>query len=113
MESRKHLVQHSIPVLTTVRSTHVDLTEQKQAEDKNWFQRQFAAPNCRCVSHRAVDFLPTPVMIDDPKSENPLETRGIIENKSGEGEIRTPGAFRHAGFQDRCNRPLCHLSEGR
>ena len=30
--------------------------------------------------------------------------------KSGEGEIRTPGGLPHAGFQDRCNRPLCHLS---
>ena len=28
----------------------------------------------------------------------------------GERGIRTPGASRHAGFQDRCNRPLYHLS---
>jgi hypothetical protein len=32
---------------------------------------------------------------------------------SGEGEIRTPGTLRYAGFQDQCIRPLCHLSEGR
>lgn len=32
------------------------------------------------------------------------------KKKSGEGEIRTPGPLRDAGFQDRCNRPLCHLS---
>ena len=31
--------------------------------------------------------------------------------KSGEGEIRTLGPLQDAGFQDRCNRPLCHLSE--
>lgn len=30
---------------------------------------------------------------------------------SGEGGIRTPGTLRYDGFQDRCNRPLCHLSE--
>ena len=30
---------------------------------------------------------------------------------SGEGGIRTPGTLRHAGFQDRCIRPLCHLSK--
>ena len=30
--------------------------------------------------------------------------------KSGEGEIRTPGTLRYAGFQDQCIRPLCHLS---
>ncbi len=28
----------------------------------------------------------------------------------GEGGIRTHGALRHSGFQDRRNRPLCHLS---
>ena len=30
----------------------------------------------------------------------------------GEGGIRTPGTSQYAGFQDRCNRPLCHLSKG-
>lgn len=28
----------------------------------------------------------------------------------GERGIRTPGALQHAGFQDRCIRPLYHLS---
>ena len=28
----------------------------------------------------------------------------------GQGGIRTPGASQHGGFQDRCNRPLYHLS---
>ena len=28
----------------------------------------------------------------------------------GERGIRTPGTFRYGGFQDRCNRPLYHLS---
>ena len=30
---------------------------------------------------------------------------------SGERGIRTPGASLHDGFQDRCNRPLYHLSK--
>ena len=30
---------------------------------------------------------------------------------SGRRGIRTPGALRHGGFQDRCNRPLYHPSE--
>ncbi len=30
----------------------------------------------------------------------------------GEGGIRTPGASQLNGFQDRRNRPLCHLSKG-
>lgn len=29
----------------------------------------------------------------------------------GKGGIRTPGASQHGGFQDRCNRPLYHLSK--
>ena len=29
----------------------------------------------------------------------------------GERGIRTPGTVKYAGFQDRCIRPLCHLSE--
>ena len=30
----------------------------------------------------------------------------------GERGIRTPGTSQYAGFQDRCIRPLCHLSMG-
>ena len=30
----------------------------------------------------------------------------------GSGEIRTHEGLPLAGFQDRCNRPLCHTSEG-
>ena len=39
---------------------------------------------------------------------------GLIDGYfGGSGEIRTHGPFRAAGFQDRCNRPLCHTSCGR
>ena len=34
----------------------------------------------------------------------------LADFKSGERGIRTPGASQHGGFQDRCNRPLYHLS---
>ena len=30
---------------------------------------------------------------------------------SGKGGIQTPGTFQYGGFQDRCNRSLCHLSK--
>ena len=33
------------------------------------------------------------------------------ESNGGRGGIRTHGASPHAGFQDRCNRPLCHPSQ--
>jgi hypothetical protein len=32
--------------------------------------------------------------------------------RSGEGGIRTPGPLQVNGFQDRRDRPLCHLSFG-
>ena len=34
----------------------------------------------------------------------------IIKVYCGERGIRTPGTSQYAGFQDRCIRPLCHLS---
>lgn len=34
-----------------------------------------------------------------------------VYNFSGEGGIRTPGTSQYNGFQDRRNRPLCHLSK--
>ena len=36
----------------------------------------------------------------------------LFPDSCGEGGIRTPGTSQYAGFQDRCNRPLCHLSKG-
>ena len=33
-----------------------------------------------------------------------------LANLRGERGIRTPGTSQYDGFQDRCNRPLCHLS---
>ena len=34
----------------------------------------------------------------------------IVRSPGGEIGIRTPGTFQFNGFQDRRNRPLCHLS---
>ena len=34
----------------------------------------------------------------------------IPQKLGGRGEIRTHGSFQIDGFQDRCNRPLCHPS---
>ena len=51
------------------------------------------------------------------KSANSLKVSGFLNKKCvhlyafrGERGIRTPGASQHAGFQDRCIRPLYHLS---
>ena len=47
-----------------------------------------------------------------PKRRSPVNQRltGLI---CGERGIRTPGTSRYDGFQDRCNRPLYHLSWSR
>jgi hypothetical protein len=39
-----------------------------------------------------------------------LSFRTILMLRSGERGIRTPGPLTVNGFQDRRNRPLCHLS---
>ena len=41
-----------------------------------------------------------------------MRTTNVIRifTSGGERGIRTPGASQHDGFQDRCNRPLYHLS---
>ena len=51
------------------------------------------------------------------KSANLLKVSGFLPKKMrtafafrGERGIRTPGTSRYDGFQDRCNRPLYHLS---
>ena len=57
-------------------------------------------------------------------SGNPKIKRGLLKSAKkkspvnlstyrtlcGERGIRTPGTSQYAGFQDRCIRPLCHLS---
>ncbi len=37
-------------------------------------------------------------------------TAGVLNIIGGERGIRTPGPLQVNGFQDRRNRPLCHLS---
>src|SRR3989344_8214200 len=34
----------------------------------------------------------------------------LLRGKGGGGRIRTSGTLRHAAFQVRCDRPLCHPS---
>ena len=43
------------------------------------------------------------------KKKSPVN-RKIYRTLCGERGIRTPGTSRYDGFQDRCNRPLYHLS---
>ena len=45
-----------------------------------------------------------------PKKKKPAGNQRVSKIVGGERGIRTPGASQHGGFQDRCNRPLYHLS---
>ena len=44
------------------------------------------------------------------KNERLISVEMSLSLRSGEGGIRTPGGVTLNGFQDRRNRPLCHLS---
>ena len=44
------------------------------------------------------------------KDFSDAHSEGILKPFCGERGIRTPGASQLNGFQDRRNRPLCHLS---
>jgi hypothetical protein len=54
---------------------------------------------------------PSPMCSSQTKGRHRVTMTACGEG--GEGGIRTPGTLRYVGFQDRCIRPLCHLSEGR
>ena len=50
-------------------------------------------------------------LLKSTKKKSPVNL-AIYRTLCGERGIRTPGTSQYAGFQDRCIRPLCHLSIG-
>ena len=50
-------------------------------------------------------------MLTNKKKFRKVKTLRNLHSLRGETGIRTPGASQHNGFQDRRNRPLCHLSK--
>ena len=48
-------------------------------------------------------------LLKSTKKKSPVNL-AIYRTMCGERGIRTPGTSRYDGFQDRCNRPLYHLS---
>jgi hypothetical protein len=69
----------------------------------------------RPFSLRCAPVVKPPGVLIPPKSPHylgvPSEARRAKDG--GEGGIRTPGALRLSGFQDRRNRPLCHLTNNK
>ena len=69
-------------------------------------QRQVGTP---CNRRRACDSCRG---VFQSRSTASRKSPPVVATKSGRGGIRTPGTLRHAGFQDRCIRPLCHPTGG-
>ena len=113
LATAQKLARHSTPVLTAKRYTHIDLAEQKLAVDR--------LPALQCQLQWQGGSGSQKVSPDDsaetgpPAKEKPVfpaENSGKPGSSKRRGRDSNPGwTCIHAGFQDRCNRPLCHLSK--
>ena len=81
--------------------SHPSLSKWRRGRD--WLPTADAAHSRRCRA-------PSPLRSVEPKVLISTLPPFRIRQTGGEGGIRTPGTLRLSGFQDRRNRPLCHLS---
>jgi len=106
------LARHSTPMLTAQRYTHIDLQDQKVAVDR--------LPSLQRPLQRAGDFSGREVATDGTEQGEAIneENPEIPSKKAGKSGFcirrdrdSNPGyPCGYSGFQDRCDRPLCHLS---
>ncbi len=61
-------------------------------------------PRIYFTANKSVNFLTA------ANTKKRLKFQPLIKPRSGKRGIRTPGTLQFNGFQDRRNRPLCHLS---
>ncbi len=95
-------------------------TDRAEAQQQDYRQENIAEKDaCRRTRERKQADRPIPVgralavLVRGDAPQHLLVSLRHIAYKyitSGEGEIRTHGPLRDAGFQDRCFRPLSHLS---
>lgn len=108
LATAQKLARHSTPVLTAKRYTHIDLQEQKQAVDR--------LPALQCGLQWKGDSGRQKVSVAGSASqeeENPDSPHSTAKKRGSRrrGRDSNPGtSYPVSGFQDRCNRPLCHLS---
>ena len=112
LATAQKLARHSTPVLTALRYTHIDLNDQKLAVDQ--------LPKLQRQLQRADDFRCPNVAKDGTEEEGstkaespafPLKIKEKARLSQRRGRDSNPGyPHGYSGFQDRCNRPLCHLS---
>ena len=107
------LARHSTPVLTAARYTHIDLADQSREVQKlprllGTHMGQTGDVSCPKTStdgNKSAAGLP---------GENPRKPAAILIKMQRRGGDSNPrSGCPDSGFQDRCNRPLCHLSECR
>ena len=72
---------------------------------KNFFKKMKEFFKKSLTNHKTI--IDEPIISNKKKSVNRFDLHSI----SGERGIRTPGTSQYNGFQDRRNRPLCHLSK--
>ncbi len=107
-----NLARNGVPLVTAQRYTHIDLQDQKVAVDR--------LPSLQRPLQRAGDFSGHDVATDgtatgtDPNEENPeipskkVGNSGFHKRRDRDSNPGYPCGY--SGFQDRCDRPLCHLS---
>jgi Phage integrase family len=105
------LARHSTPVLTAARYTHIDLADQSREVQKlprllGTHMGQTGGISCPKTStdgNKSAAGLP---------GENPRKPAAIlIKTQRRGGDSNPRSGCPDSGFQDRCNRPLCHLSD--
>ncbi len=112
------LARHSTPVLTAARYTHIDLQDQHREVQKlpplqlGRNLGRSSGTNCQNASPNGTPRAEGADEKSDPETpQNPAKNGVLCSNSERRGRDSNPGyPCGHSGFQDRCNRPLCHLS---
>ncbi len=111
LTTAQKLARHSTPVLTAARYTHIDLAEQKKAVDCLPLQRQLQRGGVTTGHLEAKPDTSEVLPEETGKKEKPLKIRGFSKKTQRRDRDSNPGyPCGYAGFQDRCIKPLCHLS---
>ena len=112
LATAQKLARHSTPMLTAQRYTHIDLQDQKVAVDRlPSLQRPLQRVND--ISGQKVSSGGTDEAADtnEESLDDPAENTGKPRLRKRRDRDSNPGyPCGYSGFQDRCNRPLCHLS---
>lgn len=107
--------RHSTPMLTAARHTHIDLQDQHKEVQKlpslelgRKLGRTIGSESQKTSPIGMTDGGEPDAKLGGKSRDNP-DISSEIERREGDSNPRYPCG--QAGFQDRCNQPLCHPSE--